>query len=156
MGILSNIFSDGNTLLIVTDHTSVCAGGVVTGRVHALFKKPPPPSTRIMLEFYGDEVTRCKWTETTYHESTAVTGEEDNSGTTTTTYNASSTHPMVSIEWVLAELSELTPGCYVYPFSFTLPADLSSSLCENGHSGPPACLLHYGLRTGLVEDKVRA
>jgi len=171
-GVVSNLFSDDAVeLIVVTDNDKVCAGGIVAGRIVAVFKKPPAAAARLMLEFYGNERTRCKWTETFYSQdnrlqsTTTSTGQDRDHSTDEAhrffDYNSlpgkadgggdggaeyasyiscegTSSHPVVSVEWVLADhLADCAPGSYEYPFSFRLPADLASSLCEHKHDGPP-------------------
>lgn len=152
------IFSEGSKLSIVTDVDTAYAGTVVSGRVYAIFKQPPPPTARLMLGFYGSETTRCKWQETVSSTSWNSETQKDETSSSTYTYTAAEEFPVLSLEWVLADLTQSgggAPGSYEYPFSFRLPVDLPSSLCATSGSAmvgqaPKRCRLTYGLRTGLL------
>ena len=142
MGVLSNLLSDGSKLVVGTDLDTVCAGEIVSGRIFAVFKKPWPKTVKLMLEFYGYESTHVTWNE-------PVHGDKE------TTRRARSCQPVMSIQFVLADFSNAggEPDSYEYPFSFRLPDDLHSTLCDRRPTGGTggSCRLHYGLRTGLLD-----
>ena len=112
----------GGKLAVFTDAGTACAGDIISGRVYFVLKKPLA-SGRLMLEFFGRELTHLRWHST---------GGDDGSPNQGSDGSMQDTHPLLEVEWVLADYTKTgcEPGEYEFPFSFRLPGGLPPTLCE--------------------------